>query len=183
MLTSHKAISRAHQSGSTLLVAMMMLILIMMMGVAAMVSSDTQFKLSGNLQYEEAALNNAEAAVNTAEQWLNSNYLDAGFDTYSSAKPEVHPIGHMASYDPLSMTWSDSNSVLVGDESKRYYVELISKNVRLLGSDVSVGGVASSGCNKANTYLITARGTSARGSTKFVQSYYSVRLKNGINCK
>lgn len=184
MLPSRSASSRVKQTGSTLVVAMMLLVLIMMMGITAMVSSDTQFKLSGNLQYEEAALNSAEAAVNTAEQWLTANYLDAGFDTYASGStPEIHPIGHMASSDPLTMTWSDANSLKIDDESKRYYIELISKNVRLLGSDVSTGGVASSGCNKANTYLITARGTGARGSFKYVQSYYSVRLKNGINCK
>jgi len=185
MLTSRTLSRRSAQSGSTLVVAMMLVILIMMMGISAMVSSDTQFKLSGNLQYEETALNNAERAVNTAEQWLVVNYLDGGFDTYSNAKPEVHPIGHMASSNPLTMTWSDSNSTTVtaGDESQRYYIELISKNVQLQGSDVSMGGVASSGCNKANTYLITARGTSARGTYKYVQSYYSVRLKNGINCK
>ena len=53
----------------------------------------------------------------------------------------------------------------------------MSLNNRLQGSGQNTFGRASSGCNQVNTYLITGRGTSARGATKLVQSYYSV-----LNC-
>ena len=42
-----------------------------------------------------------------------------------------------------------------------------------MGSGVGLGK-GSSGCNKVNLYQITARGVSARGATKLVQSFYSV---------
>jgi hypothetical protein len=74
------------------------------------------------------------------------------------------------------MTWSDTNSLPVtsGDDTQRYIIEKVSNNVRLMGSSVVLGDRASTACNQVNTYLVTARGTSVRGATKFVQSYYSV---------
>jgi Tfp pilus assembly protein PilX len=151
----------------------------MLLGVTAMMVSDTQYKLAGNLQFEDAALNNAEAAVTTAESWLSSstggiaNIRNAGFTTYdSAATAHLYPTG--TAPDPLTLSWSDSNSVQVGDTGKRYFIELVSVNSRLLGSSQAIGGRSSAGCNQTNTYLINARGTSSRGATKFIQSYFSV---------
>jgi Tfp pilus assembly protein PilX len=178
MLQKNFDSNRAKQKGSTLIVSMMLLILIMMMGVTAMVSSDTQFKLAGNIQFEDAAINNAEAGINAAEsQLLDLAYsASVGFTTYSSATPERYPI--TAVVDPLTMAWSDTNSQMVGDDSKRFIVQLVSKNVSLTTSGVGVGGRTSALPSVVNTYLITARGTSARGSTKYLQSYFKVNPKS-----
>ena len=173
--------SQSRQSGSTLVISMIILILIMMMGITAMMSSDTQFKLSGNLQFEDTAMNNAETAITAAEALLASSGYCAsgGFTTYSSAKPEQYP--STASLTPLTMTWGDTNSMqVIADsqkfDSQRYLIQLISKNVSLNTSGLGTGGRSSAPPNLVNTYLITARGTSARGSIKFIQSYYKVRL-------
>lgn len=172
--------SRAKQQGATLIVALVILVLIMMIGIAAVNSSNTQFKLAGNLQFEDNAMNHTETAINTAEQWLSTgaNYNAAGFAAYSATTPQLHPIGHIAGLtapanNPLTMTWDDTNSVQVSDK-ERYMIELVSLKNRLLTSGQAVGGRTSSGCNEVNTYLITGRGEGARGATKFVQSYYSV---------
>ena len=119
----------ARQRGATLVIALLILVLIMMIGITAVSTSDTQFKLAGNLQFEDSALNNAETAVAAAENWLSNgtNFSNAGFTTDN----------------------------------------------RLMGSGVGLGK-GSSGCNKVNLYQITARGVSARGATKLVQSFYSV---------
>ncbi len=171
----------ARQKGATLVIALLILVLIMMIGITAVSTSDTQFKLSGNLQFEDSALNNAETAVTTAERWLGTgtNYLDAGFTTADLAKPYLLPrvLPRPAARDtnPLTLTWSDANSLTVaGNTSQRYTIEQMSLNSRLSGSSRVIGGRANTGCNQVNTYLITARGTSARGATKLVQSYYSV---------
>jgi Tfp pilus assembly protein PilX len=169
---------RFRQRGSTLVMSMMILILIMMMGITSMVTSDTQYRLAGNLQFEDQAMNNAEAAIATAEQFLSSNnsyYASVGFDTYSAATPEQYPSSN--TLDPLAITWSSSNAAQVGtDTSQMYYIQLISKAVALNTSGQGVGGRRSAPPDLVNTYLITARGTSARGSVKYVQSYYKVRL-------
>jgi len=188
MLQSYPKLRR--QNGSTLIVTMMILILIMMLGVTAMVTSDTQFKLTGNLQFEDVAMNRAETAVATAESWLSTgeNYKNEGFSTYDADTAHLHPIGHIAGLtapdnNPLTMTWSDDNSLEVvdGDDTQRFFIEQVSTNVRMYGA--SAAYEVETDCKKVSepsvhTYLITARGTSVRGATKFIQSYYSV-----MNCR
>ncbi len=176
----------ARQRGATLVIALLILVLIMMIGITAVSTSNTQFKLAGNLQFEDAAMNNAETATTMAENWLSTgtNYTNAGFTAYASGStPHLLPTGRLAGLtapanSPLSMTWADTNSLAVGNNnSQRYFIELMSLNNRLQGSSQVVGGRASTTCNKVNTFLITARGQSSRGATKFVQSYYSI-----LNC-
>ncbi len=187
----------ARQRGATLVIALLILVLIMMIGITAVSTSDTQFKLAGNLQFEDSALNNAESAVTAAENWLASgtNFSNAGFAAYNRvANPELLPIGHLAAQaqakdrSALTMDWKDSvddaanaNSIslvnpvtAVRNPAQRYFIELMSTNNRLQGSNQGVGGRTSAGCNEVNTYQITGRGVSARGATKFVQSFFSV---------
>ena len=185
--------SAARQKGATLVIALLVLVLIMMIGITAISTSTTQFKLAGNLQFEDSAMNNAEAAINTAEQWLSTgtNYTNAAFaaggpaadpDPGSvAATPQLFPLTTVAAIrtardaKPFSLTWGDGNSVSVaGNTSQRYYIELMSRNNRLQGSSQIVGGRTSSGCNQVNTYQITGQGLSARGASRFVQSFYSV---------
>ena len=180
------------QKGATLVIAVLILVLIMMTGITAVSTSNTQFRLAGNLQFEDSAMSHAETAITTAENWLSTgtNYAHAGFSAYDAAtSPHLLPIGRLAGLasprnSALTMAWRDSadadggnpaNSISVGgNPAQRYYIELMSTNNRLQGSSQVVGGRTSAGCNQVNTYLITARGVSARGATKFVQSYYSV---------
>lgn len=186
----------ARQRGATLVIALLVLVLIMMIGITSISTSETQFKLAGNLQFEDSALNNAETAVTEAENWLSSgsNYDNGAFTGVDpTTSPDPGPdagtpallarttvVAIRAARDrlPLTMTWSDANSAKVSDNPRqRYFIELMSLKNKLQGSSQVVGGRTSSGCNQVNTYQITGRGDSARGATKFVQSYYSV-----LNC-
>ena len=177
-MRSHQAFNlRKRQSGSTLIISLIILVLLMLLGVTAMNTSDTQYKLAGNLQFEEIAMNNTETSVSTAETWLAAssvaNYNNAGFTAYNSlTTPELYPAA--AGVDPLTLNWTDATSKQVGADNQRYIIEQVSTNSRLAGSSQAVGGRTSTGCNQVNTYRVTARGTSSRGATKFVQSYYSV---------
>lgn len=184
MMKSYSFVS-ARQTGSTLVMSLLILVLIMILGVTAMTTSNTQFKLAGNVQFQDGAMNSAETAIATAEEWLSTgtaspNYKNTGFTTFTSTTGYLHPIGHLATLsspnnDPLLMEWGDSNSIAVsGNTNQRYMIEQISLNSRLQGSNLGLGDRRSSGCNQVNTYLITARGLSARGATKFIQSYFSV---------
>lgn len=169
----------ARQKGATLVIALLVLVLIMMIGIAAVSTSNTQYKLAGNLQFEDGAMNNAEIAVSAAENWLatGNNYNSAGFTTYDSVNsPHLYPITSTAAMvaNPLTASWSDSNSVGVSGDTQRYQIQLKSTNNLLMGSSAAVGRQATSYCSKVNTYLITGRGITHRGATKFVQSFYSV---------
>ena len=174
--------ARLHtQRGISLAVALVVITVLMLTGVAAFYSSGTQFRLAGNLQYQNAALNQAETAVATAESWLSTatNFQNAGFTAYNnSASPYLYPIGYLNTnnIDPLTMTWTDSNSVKVdATGNQRYLIELLAQHKRLLGSDLAVGGRTSAGCSEVNVYRISAHGASARGAAKTVQSAYSVK--------
>ncbi len=192
----------ARQKGATLVVALLILVLIMMIGITAVSTSNTQFKLAGNLQFEDSAMNNAEAAITVAEAWLLTNAANAAFTAgdptttpdpgSAAATPELLPLSTVAAIRaarataPLTMVWGAANSRCVGDAdmataacdapgnpAQRYFIELMSRNNRLQGSSQVLGGRNSAVCNSVNTYLISARGASARGATRFVQSYFS----------
>lgn len=143
------------QSGSALIISMIILIILMLLGITAMSISDTQYKLAGNLQFENMALNNAEASVVAAEQWL---------EAHAAATPSVNPVP--APFDPFTIT-------------DPYTIGYVSTNASPLAG---MGLDCSDPSNEHNfdcvhTYLITARGEGGRGATKFVQVYYAVPLK------
>lgn len=176
MKANHTTRCSSRQAGSTLIMSLIIMILIMMLGVTAVSTSDMQFKLSGNLQFEDDAMNRAETVIAATEEWLatGANYKDAGFTAYATA--HLYPIGYLAGIGrtPLSMNWDDSNSVKVaGLESQRYFIELVSLNQRL-ATDGIYDPRAVTGCRQVSTFLITARGQGARGAIKYIQSYFSV---------
>lgn len=188
MATSRRTKHRFFEHGSTLITSLIILILLMLLGVASITTSDTQFKLAGNLQFEDAAMNNAETSVSSAETWLAvktvANFTDAGFTTRSSTSPpQLYPINALTA-DPLTMIWDDTNSVQVTDTTglvnpnQRYLIEQMSVNASLITSGQGSGGRGSTSCTKVNTYRITARGESRRGAVRFVQSFFSVLLNN-----
>lgn len=169
--TSH----RSDQRGATLVIALIMLLLIMMIGIVAINSSNTQYRLAGNLQFENTAMNSAEAALAAGEQFLATagSFKNPGFTTYSTTTPQLHPIAAPAD-DPLTMAWNGTSDIQVGSSNQRYMVEQMSANSKLLGSSLAGGQQKVTVCNQVNTYRVTARGQAPRGGTKFVQSFYSV---------
>lgn len=173
------------ERGSTLVISLIVLIILMLLGVAAMNTSDTQFKLAGNLQFENLALNNAETAIVTAEALLadGSTYKHPGLIlARSGATPAFYPIGTLGSdalTTAMTMTWDDSNSAKLGDSDtdQRYLIETLSTGESLPIGNQCNGCRPNASCNRVNTYRIIARGASKRGAVKFIESYYSV-----LNC-
>ena len=157
--------------GSTLIICLIILIIMMLIGVAAMNASGTQFKLAANLHFENLAINNAETAARSAEQWLEANAA-----TLPSAAPA-------AAIDPFGMSWNNADPVpsvaLSADDSARYVIGFVGVKASPLagvGLDCTdPGNEKNFDC--VNTYLITARGLGPRGATRYVQVYYAVPLK------
>ena len=180
------------QQGATLVIALLILVLIMMIGITAVSTSNTQYKLAGNLQFEDGALNNAEIAVAAAESWLaaGTNYANPAFTAAGPnpdvATPQILPrtvdatVRAARDAQPFTLNWNDATAAdlfstrVGGNATQRYYIELMSLNNSLAGSSQVVGGQAAAACNKVNTYLVTARGQSSRSASKLVQSYFSV---------
>ena len=166
------------RGASSLFVTVVLVLVVMLLGVTAAVLSNTQFKLAGNLQFENVAFNLAEGALAPAESWLSTgtNGKNAGFTTYTTGS-YFYPVGYLATnnLDPLTMTWSDSNSFAVAaNDSQRYLIEKYGADNQPLGTGLDAGGRPLTGCQKVDVFRISARGTSARGTAKFAQTVYSV---------
>jgi len=168
------------RGASSLFLTVILVMVVMLLAVTASVLSTTQFRLAGNLQFENIAFNLAETAVANAESWLGTgtNAKSGGFTTRAAdTAPAIYPIGYLAtnSIDPLTMTWANTNSLVVdSDENKRYLIEKYGADNQPLGTGLDSGGRALTGCQKVDVFLITARGLSARGTTKSIQTTYSV---------
>ena len=165
----------ATQRGSSLVVTMIMLVVLMLMGVTAVVVSNAQYRMAGNLQFQNLAMNSGESALAQAESWVGANFNNAGFSARVSGG--LYPAG--SNPDPYTMIWDDTTSVKVdGLDSQRYMIEMLGPD-RVLPSN-SVGNCnvygAAGPCPKVNIYRVTARGTSIRGSVKLVQSIFAVRV-------
>ena len=180
-LQARKPLIDRQRGAAQLFVTVVLLMVVMMLGITAIIVSTTQFNLAGNLQLENIAFNLAEGSSATAENWLSdpaaSNSTNVGFTTYSTGTPYLYPIGYLAanSVDPLTMTWSNSNSLAVnGDHTRRYVIEKFGADNQVFNAELNVGGRALSGCQRADLFRITARGTSAKGTTKLIQSAFMV---------
>lgn len=170
---------RGQRGASSLFVTVVLVLVVMLLAVTAAVLSNTQFKLAGNLQFENVAFNLAEGALAQAENWLatGTNGKNAGFTTRSTATPQLYPIDYLATnnIDPLTMTWSDSNSVAVGgNDNQRYLIEKYGKDNQPLGTGIETGGRPLTGCQKVDVFRISTRGATTKGTTKLVRTTYSV---------
>lgn len=166
------------QAGSSLVVSMIMLVVLMLMGVGAMVMSNTQYRMAGNLQFLSLASSNADSALAQAENWLATSYEDNRLQTGGRVAGGMYPKG-TAVPDPSTVTWDDTNSEKVdASGTQRYMIEVIDT-----GRNMAKGSARQCNpyipvppCNYANIYRVTARGTSARGAVSVVQSIFAVRL-------
>jgi len=162
------------QTGGSLVVSMIMLVVLMLMGVAAIVVSNSQYRMAGNYQFQNLAMASAESALAQAEAWIADN-LDSP-DFANRIPGGLYPKD--TGPNPFTMTWDDTTSEEVaGLSSQRYIIELLGDNRTLPANSKKQGacGYGGSGpCPQVNVFRITARGTSARGSAKYVQSVYAV---------
>jgi len=167
---------RMRQRGISLVTTLVMLVAVMVLGLSAILISKSDFLLSGNLQFQAAAMNQAESAAISGEQWLaaGTNYLNSGFTNYSAGTAHLYPIGYLAAnnIDPVAMSWNNGNSVQAGDK-QRYLIEFLARDKTLIPTSLNTGARAASGCSKVNVYRIIAQGGSGRGASKLVQSIYS----------
>ncbi|MDH2919243.1 MAG: hypothetical protein PXX73_08625, partial [Sideroxydans sp.] len=125
------------QAGATLVIALIVLIVLMILGVGAVMTANSQFKMAGNLQFENQAKNNAENQLATAENWLNAN--GGPTSTYVQGTPVV--------------TTAGANS---------YTIVLRGANKIPSGGSAAVGVAPPAGTASVNLFEVTGHGESAR---------------------
>jgi Tfp pilus assembly protein PilX len=176
---SRRASPHRQRGASALFVTVILVLVVMLLAITASVLSNTQFRLAGNLQYENVAFNLAEGALAQAESWLatGTNSRSAGFTTRSNDLKYLYPIGYLAAIpiDPMTMAWDDTNSRKVdADGNQRYLIEKYGADNQPLGTGIETGGRPLVGCQKVDVYRISARGATVKGTTKLVRTIYSV---------
>jgi len=168
--------SNRQRGASSLFVTVILVMVVMLLAVTASVLSNTQFRLAGNLQFENVAFNLAEGAIATGESWLSTgtNASDGGLITRATATPELYPT---AGLDPLAMTWGNTNSKAVGgDDNQRYLVEKAMADSMQDGESIATCGDRSGAIRESvDVFLVSAVGKSVRGTTKAIQTTYSVK--------
>jgi Tfp pilus assembly protein PilX len=171
----NRQIVSGSETGSSLVVSMIMLGVLMLMGVGAVVVSNTQYRMAGNFQFQNAAMASAESALSQAEQWVSVNHTNTAL--IARVAGGLYPAG--TGPDPYTMVWDDTTSEKIdADGTQRYIVEVLAENRVLPSNSVTTCNVygLSGPCPRVNVYRITARGTSARGSLKLVQTVFTVRV-------
>jgi Tfp pilus assembly protein PilX len=147
------------QAGATVLfITLVLLVVMMLLGVTAAMLSGSQFQLAGNLQLENAAFNLAESATAAGQSQAISTQAAAG-----TAGDDVTLI---------TRTWNDSNSVAVGgNDSERFVIEKVLPGKFPDPADTEIPPTT---C--FDVYRITARGASAKGTVKIIQSTVQVQV-------
>lgn len=174
-LRRHPHSGGRRQRGATLLVVISLLLAIGLMSLTGFFLARGQYQLVGNLQFQEQAFNQAEAASAVAERWLSvsANSQSADFSTYNASAKGIYPIGKLSDLglDPRTMTWTDTNSIQVGDG--RYLVEQLSRSVKLPGGSLQVGQGATGACRSVDLFRVVSRSTSTRGSSRMVETFFA----------
>lgn len=163
------------QSGSSLVVSMIMLVVLMLMGVGAIVVSNTQYRMAGNFQFQNLAMASAESALSQAENWVAVNYANP--DLITRTNGGLYPVGNTP--DVYAMDWDNNTSETVDVAgTQRYVVEVLAADRVLPSNSITTCNVygLSGPCPRVNVFRISARGSSARGSTKIVQTVFTVRV-------
>ncbi len=163
------------QAGSSLVVSMIMLVVLMLMGVGAIVVSKSQYRMAGNFQFQNLAMASSESALSEAENWVAANHTDP--DLVTRVPGGLYPIG--TAPDPYTMVWDDTTSEKVDlFGNQRYIIEVLAADRVLPSNSITTCNVygLSGPCPRVNVYRISARGSSARGSTKIVQTVFTVRV-------
>jgi len=164
----------ARERGASLVIALIALLILAMLGIAAITVSNTQSRLSVNLQLQTQAGTEAESALARAEDWLAKPANVAVLDKFGATNG-LFAQG-ATQLDPLTMSWNDSTSIKVDDAgNQRYAIETYAKTTLPGNSSGECGYGIPGACPDVFVFRVTARG-SARGSAeRFVQTLYTVR--------
>ena len=142
--------NRHRQSGATLVIALIILIVLMILGIGAVMTANSQFKMAGNLQFENQAKNAAENQLAIAEAWLNTN---------------GGPTSVLVQGVPLTVAATGKDS---------YTIVLLGANKTPVAGTATVGTPPPAGSVMVNLFQVTGHGESARGASRDVVAIYEV---------
>jgi Tfp pilus assembly protein PilX len=168
---------RRREAGFSLITVVVIVLMVTIVGMAALTASRSQVRAAGSSQYQLAALHEADRAIATGETWLHTgkNSIDP-FKVDVTQPAGIYRIGGLGTNNPLTWTWSSSNSVAANGEASRYLIEQMAANVMPLGESQRglIDPEGNTDCKQANVFRITSRGTGGAGASRTLQTVFSV---------
>ncbi len=164
-----------YESGISLLMALIFLAGIMLIGMMTFTVSDTQYKQSGNQQFQAAALDSAETAISTAETWLlagglTGNRLNSAFDTIPGVAGVCSSglCPPSVALDPLvDSIWANSVT-LNASPPQQYIIQKLNPAPRVKSGYTCKPTF----CPRVNSFRVIARGSSAKSAQRIVETTY-----------
>jgi type IV pilus assembly protein PilX len=170
-----------NQAGAVLVISLIILLVMTILGITAMKTSNLELVMSTNIQEQVRAMVDAENTLADGENDVRTNFPGA----YSYAWHNNTTDGLYAQNDPANLDlansaledvdWEDPDNDgegYVAGPNGRYAIEYMGNVL-----DTSAGASATIGTGTPKyhyVYRVTARGTTGRGATRFVQSIFGV---------
>jgi len=143
-----------------------------------MTASNIMSRLAGNLQFQNEAKNRAENALFAGESFLNTTTASWTQNNYNSINT-TNPTSDLPIYPPASAVTPLSNwpaaAFTVDSTGSGFYIQLISSTPSTAsGESLAMGTEQTRPGSQCYLFRVTARGTSVRGASRFVESIYQV---------
>jgi type IV pilus assembly protein PilX len=165
-------VARQRQRGTVLIVSLLLLLILTILATDAMRIATFDIALAGNVQAQSRALARAEEGLSEAEDFIATNFPSTpAFDWSTDADDGLYMPGEVTGSAVTFVDWSAADGAYqTGGSNSRYTVEYLGA-FSTGGGSLTVG--AGSGSDQRFLYLITARGETAGGSVRYVQSVYA----------
>lgn len=166
----------AKQTGATLITALVMLIVLTLLVISAMNSSNTNLRITGNMQIQEEAISAAQQAT---EQIISDNF------TVNPAASTVN-VSIGGTLYPVSVSQpSCANSVALRNNTPNLPPECVSSSSAQNTGIFFVSGVQQSGqswCSAQHWEVGTTVTDTRTGATAVMHQGVSLDVPTGTNC-
>jgi len=161
-MTQHRQPPKDCQRGAVLITSLIILLVLILISISGMNLSFLENMMATNTQFQVSALADAEVALRTAEQDVESLVSD-GTALDLSADDHYHQNGTI---DPSQSTWSFNHATSNGSN---YVIEYVGQRV-IPGNSTEIGAGAAG--SFVYLFLVDAQSTSGKGATRNVQTAY-----------
>lgn len=168
------------QSGVILVLALVILLVLTMLIVSSMTTTNMQVLMTGNTQHHTQALNDAETALRIAESAIDK-LSDPNFTKPATGYKNIaNNNANAINFSTFKWLAADVATVSIGSRYTSYVIEYTGSRKEGGGgaAGASIGESISDKVPGETVYLyrVTARGTSARGTVRIVQSMYKTAV-------
>lgn len=166
------AVSKA-QRGVVLFIALIVLVAMSFAGVALMRSVGTGTQVAGNIAFKQATLAASDWGLERAREWLMTG------PNVNTDAPTQGYFSSWGSFDPTKHTWTNSNSLSLGNDPAGNQVRYVIHRMCLIGgmSFDDVGQSCATLMTTSNATSKTQDESNSRHLTGSAGTYYRITVR------